>query len=306
MSAIPGYPRQMPPKYEKWLPKFTGTDAISVEEHMSNFWVFFQLHPVSDDVEDLVMKLFSATLLDASRRWYHSLPDGSIKTMDKLEEAFLKRWSIKEDPNMLLTRLNSLWKHENESIREFHTRFETLLQKIPVSHHPTDNFLVYIYTKAFTGQLGYLLRDKNPQTIQEAQELATKIEGNLHSSKIEPFTNPRGKMDTKPKIVHNTEPTSDLCASMAKLQATMDGMMKNQELMMTRIVNLERAQNQAPRVPYKGQFQRGNQVYKPKNEQEVPNTLALQMSWMKILGVCSVVKHIGNMSVLTTMMAMNK
>jgi hypothetical protein len=70
---------------------------------MSNFWAFFQLHPVSDDVEDLVMKLFLATLLDASRHWYYSLPDGSIKTMDKLEEAFLKRWSIKEDPNMLLT-----------------------------------------------------------------------------------------------------------------------------------------------------------------------------------------------------------
>jgi hypothetical protein len=78
---------------------------------ITNFWAFFQLNPVSDDAEDLVMKLFSATLLDASRRWYLSLPDGGIKTMDKLEEAFLKRWSIKEDPNMLLTRLNSLWKH---------------------------------------------------------------------------------------------------------------------------------------------------------------------------------------------------
>jgi hypothetical protein len=284
MSAIPGYPRQMPPKYEKWLPKFTGTDAISAEEHMSNFWAFFQLHPISDDVEDLVMKLFSATLLDASRRWYLSLPDGGIKTMDKLEEAFLKRWSIKEDPNMLLTRLNSLWKHENESIREFHTRFETLLQKIPASHHPNGDYLVHIYTKSFTGQLGYLLRDKNPQSIQEAQELATKIEGNLHSSKIEPFANPRGKMDTKPKIVHNTEPTSDLCSSMAKLQASMDGIIKNQELMMSRIVNLERSQSQAPRVPYKGQFQKGNQFYKPKNEQEVPNTLALQTLWMKTLG----------------------
>ena len=54
MSAIPGYPRQVPPKYEKWLPKFTGTDAISVEEHMSKFWAFFHLLPVSDDAEDLV------------------------------------------------------------------------------------------------------------------------------------------------------------------------------------------------------------------------------------------------------------
>jgi hypothetical protein len=103
MSAILGYPRQMPPKYEKWLPKFTGTDAINVKEHMSNFWAFFHLHPISDDVEDLVMKLFSATLYDASRRWYLSLPYGSIKTMDRLEETFLKIWSIKEDPNMLLT-----------------------------------------------------------------------------------------------------------------------------------------------------------------------------------------------------------
>ena len=168
--------------------------------------------------------------------------------MDNIEEVFLKRWSIKEDPNMLLTRLNNLWKQENETIREFHSRFETLLQKIPVNHHPTNSFLLYIYTKAFTGQLGYLLRDKNPQTIQEAQELATKIEDNLHSSKIEPFSNPKVKMDTKPKIVHNAEPSSDICASLAKLQMTMDGMMKNQELMMNRIVNLERAQNQAPRV----------------------------------------------------------
>jgi hypothetical protein len=42
----------------------------------------------------------SETLMDNR---YLSLPDGSIKTMDRLEEVFLKRWSIKEDPNMLLT-----------------------------------------------------------------------------------------------------------------------------------------------------------------------------------------------------------
>jgi hypothetical protein len=65
MSAIPGYPRKMPPKYEKWLPKFTGTDAISVEDHMSKFLAFFQLHPINDDAKYLDMKLFSTTLYDA-------------------------------------------------------------------------------------------------------------------------------------------------------------------------------------------------------------------------------------------------
>jgi hypothetical protein len=116
-------------------------------------------HPISDDAKDLVMKLFSATIYDASRHWYLSLLNGSIKTMDRLEEAFLKRWSVKEDPNMLLTRLNNLAKYENESIREFHTRFETLLQRIPTSHHLKDDYLVHVYTRYFNGQLGYLLRD---------------------------------------------------------------------------------------------------------------------------------------------------
>jgi hypothetical protein len=57
----------MPSRYEKWLPKFTGNDVVSFEDHMSNFWAFFQLHPINDDVEDLAMKLFSPTLHDGAR-----------------------------------------------------------------------------------------------------------------------------------------------------------------------------------------------------------------------------------------------
>jgi hypothetical protein len=149
-----------------------------------------------------------------------------------------------------------------------------LLQRIHASHHPKDDYLVHIYTRSFNGQLGYLLREKKPQSIQEAQELATKIEGNILSSKIEPFANLRGRIDTKQKIVHNAEPTSDLYASINKLQASVDGIIKNQEEMMSQIVRLEKSQIQAPRPPFKGQFLKGNQFYKPNNENEVPNTLA--------------------------------
>jgi hypothetical protein len=76
---------------------------------------------------------------------------------------------------MLMISLNNLVKQENDTIREFHSRFETMLQKIRMSRHPTHSFLLFIYTKSFTGQLGHLLRDKNPQTIQEAQEIDTRI-----------------------------------------------------------------------------------------------------------------------------------
>ena len=92
----------MPPRYEKWLPKFTGSDEKNVKEHMHDFWAFFQLQPIDDDVEDLAIKIFSATLHDDARRWYDGHPNASITSMDQLEEVFLRRWNVKEDPDMLL------------------------------------------------------------------------------------------------------------------------------------------------------------------------------------------------------------
>jgi hypothetical protein len=75
---------------------------LLTEEHLDKFWAFFQLNLVSDDAEDVVMKLFSSTFTDDARRWYNSLPRKIIKTWDQFEETFLKRWGAKEDPNLLL------------------------------------------------------------------------------------------------------------------------------------------------------------------------------------------------------------
>jgi hypothetical protein len=106
MSKILGYPKQMPPKYKKWLPRFTGSDGERPDYHMSNVWAFFQLHPISDDVEDLVMKLFFATLQGNARRWYGNLPATSITSMDQLEETFLMSWGMElEDIQLLLKGL---------------------------------------------------------------------------------------------------------------------------------------------------------------------------------------------------------
>jgi hypothetical protein len=68
------------------------------------------------------------------------------------------------------------------------------------------------------------------------------IEDNLSSSRVEPFSVPRVRMGVKPKIVHNVEPTSTISAILENLHLTVYGMVKNQELMMNSIVNLERSQ----------------------------------------------------------------
>jgi hypothetical protein len=62
MSKIPGYPRQIPPREERWLPKFTGSDGERVDFHVNNFYSYFRLHPFDDDAKDVVMKIFPTTL----------------------------------------------------------------------------------------------------------------------------------------------------------------------------------------------------------------------------------------------------
>jgi len=84
--------------------------VTTVEKHMSNFWAFFQLNPMSDDVEYLLMKLFLAILSDVARRWYDSLLNKSINDMDQLKETFLNKWINKEDTSMLLNRLTKIKK----------------------------------------------------------------------------------------------------------------------------------------------------------------------------------------------------
>jgi hypothetical protein len=62
---------------------FFGNDVTIVEEHLRKFWAFFQLNLMSDDAEDVVMKLLSSTFVDDARRWYNGFPKKIIKTMDQ-------------------------------------------------------------------------------------------------------------------------------------------------------------------------------------------------------------------------------
>jgi hypothetical protein len=107
MSGILVYLRQMPTRYENRLPRFTGNDGVRVKDRMDNFCALFQIHPISDDAEDLEMKLFSATLHGNARKWYDDLPDASITSMNQLEETFLEKWGTKLEYIHMMVKYSS-------------------------------------------------------------------------------------------------------------------------------------------------------------------------------------------------------
>jgi hypothetical protein len=80
---------------------------------------------------------------------------------------------------MLIKILEYMKQTKNETVKEFHTRFENLLQQIPRSHHPEDKYLIYLYTNALLVQLGFLLSEKGTRTIQEDYHMVIQIEANI-------------------------------------------------------------------------------------------------------------------------------
>jgi hypothetical protein len=186
MSEIPGYPRKMPPRYEDFLPRFAGIDDECPKSHMRRFWKFFQHFPVSDEAEDLVMKLFSSSLHGEARRWYDNLPAASINSMELFEEVFLAKWTMEmEDVQSLLKELEGIKQKESEVVRAFGVRFQRLLYQIPQSHRPEGNYLVYLYTNGLQGHLSFLLNKKNPKTLAEAHNMAIQIEKSLSSNAMD-------------------------------------------------------------------------------------------------------------------------
>jgi hypothetical protein len=86
---------------------------------------------------------------------------------------------------VLINKLNQIRKNENETIREFHTRFQNLSQQLPRTYHPRPQFLIFLYIREFLGQSKLFLDKKVLRSIQESYKMAIEVEANISSSKEE-------------------------------------------------------------------------------------------------------------------------
>jgi hypothetical protein len=92
---------------------------------------------------------------------------------------------------------------------------------------------------------------------------------------VEPFYALRAKVNTKPNIVHDSDPIQDTITPWEQLEEAINDLAKNETLMMNKITNLEREQKKAPKPPLRDQPQNTIQAWRdrPSNEKRVPNNL---------------------------------
>lgn len=75
-------------EYQKYMPKFTGTEGVTAKEHLESFYSYADDLDISED--DVWMRVFVQNLDGEDRKWFRELSLGSIANIEALDEEFLK------------------------------------------------------------------------------------------------------------------------------------------------------------------------------------------------------------------------
>ena len=116
-------------EYQKYMPKFTGTEGVTTEEHLESFYSYADNLDISED--DVWMRVFVQGLDGEARKWFRELPHRSITDIEALDDAFLKQWGDRKDLLYYHTEFGNLKRENGESLPDFNKRFNHMYSKIP-------------------------------------------------------------------------------------------------------------------------------------------------------------------------------
>ena len=111
-----------------FIPTFTMFDgSIDPYDHMLHYNKAMTLNSGNDL---LLCKVFQASLHGPVLSWFHKLPQSLINKFNELWRAFISQHlcSVRQKRN--ISSLQTILKHENESIRDFTRRFGQAVQQI--------------------------------------------------------------------------------------------------------------------------------------------------------------------------------
>ena len=114
------------------------------------------------------MRLFALSLEDDAEEWYLDLDDDSHKNISEFQYGFRKKRGEKRAPRRLLSSLYIIKKMENETMDEFNTKFRHVVADLPRDIKPKNASILTSYIEAFTDDLRYQLRDKEPTDLKTA------------------------------------------------------------------------------------------------------------------------------------------
>jgi ribonuclease HI len=163
--------------YLKYMPKFTGEEDITAEEHLSTFYSYADNHNIEN--EDVWMRVFVQSLDGEARKWFRGLTPGSIDGIEALDDSFLRHWGDKKYFLYYITEFGSLKREEGESVSDFSKRFNKMYNKIPTEINPTETSAKITYASAFDPEFCLLLRERRATSLAHMQDATLEVESNI-------------------------------------------------------------------------------------------------------------------------------
>ena len=92
------------------MPKFTGEEDITVEEHLVSFYSYADNLNIEN--EDVWMRVFVQSLDGEARKWFRGLNPGSTVGIETLDDVFLRKWGDIKEFMYYITKFRSLRRNE--------------------------------------------------------------------------------------------------------------------------------------------------------------------------------------------------
>jgi hypothetical protein len=163
--------------YLKYMPKFTGEEDITIEEHLVAFYSYADNLNIEN--EDVWMRVFVQSLDGEARKWFRELTTGSIVGIEALDDIFLRQWGDKKDFMYYITEFGSLRRKEGESVSDFSKRFNKMYNKIHAKIKPTEASAKITYASSFDHDFCLMLRDRRATSLAHMQDAALEVDSNV-------------------------------------------------------------------------------------------------------------------------------
>ena len=164
-------------EYQKYMPKFTGIEGVTAEEHLESFYSYADNLDISED--DVWVRVFVQSLDGEASKWFKELTPRSIVDIEALHDAFLKHWGDKKDLLYYHTEFGNLKRENGELFSDFDKTLNHMYIKILVDVKPTTTSDILTYSSTFDFDFYLLLRERRCATLANMQYAALEVESNI-------------------------------------------------------------------------------------------------------------------------------
>jgi hypothetical protein len=170
-----------PLDFFEYLPRFSGENQVSAERHLESFKDFIDRFKIVH--EDVIMRLFSKSLIRDVFEWFKDLRANSIGSWIEFSNVFLKYWGENKSLDSYLADFCALKREKDEALFVFNRRFYGIYHDMPLAIWPIETAAMIYYVMGLHSELSLLLLEMKSSSLRSLFEDAQGVEENMCASR---------------------------------------------------------------------------------------------------------------------------